>query len=56
MIQVNYREEEFKEAIEKWTNGKGVDIILDCIGGRGLLSNFFGCGKQIDIWDYLLHI
>jgi len=30
---VNYREEEFKDAIDKWTNGRGVDIILDCIGG-----------------------
>ena len=48
MVEVNYREEEFKDAIEKWTNGRGVDIILDCIGGRFTLSNFFVCGKQID--------
>ena len=33
-IQVNYKEEDFKEATDKWTNGRGVNIILDCIGGR----------------------
>ena len=34
MTQVNYREEDFKKVIEKWSKGRGVDIILDCIGGR----------------------
>ena len=34
LVQVNYREEEFKDAVSKWTNGTGVNIILDCIGGR----------------------
>merc|ERR1712150_41129 len=36
---VNYREEDFKKVIEKWSNGRGVDIILDCIGGRSTRSS-----------------
>jgi len=36
---VNYREEEFKDAVSKWTNGTGVNIILDCIGGSYSTGN-----------------
>ena len=30
---INYQTESFKEAIKKLTNGKGVDVILDMVGG-----------------------
>ncbi|MDN3549871.1 NAD(P)H-quinone oxidoreductase [Mucilaginibacter aquaedulcis] len=30
---INYKTENFKEVIEQLTNGKGVDVILDMIGG-----------------------
>ena len=30
---VNYREEDFVDALKKETNGRGVDVILDSIGG-----------------------
>lgn len=37
---VNYRKEDFVEAVAQWTNGKGVDVVLDLVGGgyiqRGL--------------------
>jgi len=30
---VNYKQENFQEKVMEWTQGRGVDIILDCIGG-----------------------
>uniref|UniRef100_A0A8C4VZ44 Tumor protein p53 inducible protein 3 n=1 Tax=Gopherus evgoodei TaxID=1825980 RepID=A0A8C4VZ44_9SAUR len=29
----NYKEEDFRERVLEFTNGSGVDVILDCIGG-----------------------
>lgn len=31
---INYRQEDFVEAVLEWTNGRGVDVALDIIGGR----------------------
>jgi len=31
---INYKEEKFNEAINELTNGKGIDVILDMIGGN----------------------
>jgi len=36
---VNYREEDFAEAVRVWTNGRGVDVALDCVGGPYLRGN-----------------
>lgn len=30
---INYKEEDFEKVVSTLTNGKGVDIILDCVGG-----------------------
>src|SRR5699024_10060096 len=32
-LLINYREEDFVESIAAWTEGRGVDVILDYIGG-----------------------
>jgi putative PIG3 family NAD(P)H quinone oxidoreductase len=36
---VNYREQDFVEAVERLTEGKGVDVVLDMIGGDYLPRN-----------------
>ena len=36
---VNYKTEDFAGAVAKWTGGKGVDIILDCVGGSYAMKN-----------------
>jgi len=30
---INYKQEDFEPAVQEWTKGRGVDIILDCVGG-----------------------
>jgi putative PIG3 family NAD(P)H quinone oxidoreductase len=32
-ITVDYQTENFREVITAWTDGEGVDLVLDCIGG-----------------------
>ncbi|MGD9331282.1 MAG: NAD(P)H-quinone oxidoreductase [Desulfobacterales bacterium] len=32
-LAINYREEDFSEAVNRFTENQGVDLILDCIGG-----------------------
>lgn len=36
---VNYREEDFGDAVAELTGGRGVDVVLDCIGGSYLDRN-----------------
>ena len=36
---VNYKTEDFAGAVAEWTGGKGVDIILDCVGGSYAMKN-----------------
>ena len=38
-LAVNYREADFADAISTWTEGKGVDVVLDSIGAPYLEKN-----------------
>nr|VFK62489.1 MAG: putative NAD(P)H quinone oxidoreductase, PIG3 family [Candidatus Kentron sp. TUN]VFK70230.1 MAG: putative NAD(P)H quinone oxidoreductase, PIG3 family [Candidatus Kentron sp. TUN] len=38
-VAINYREEDFAEEVMDATDGKGVHVVLDCIGGRYLEQN-----------------
>ena len=38
-VAINYRNEDFVARIEKETGGKGVDVILDMVGGDYILRN-----------------
>src|SRR5690606_29758970 len=38
-LAINYREEDFVEAINKATNDRGVDVILDMVGGDYIPRN-----------------
>lgn len=38
---INYKTENFKEAIEKLTDGKGVNVVLDMIGGDYTIDNLY---------------
>src|SRR5690606_25447146 len=31
---VDYRGEDFVAAVDDWTEGRGVDLVLDCVGGE----------------------
>lgn len=37
---INYKDENFVQAILNWTDGKGVDIALDTVGGKTLADTF----------------
>jgi len=37
---INYREQDFVQAALNWTQGKGVDVVLDCVGGDTFLRSF----------------
>ena len=39
-LAVNYREEDFVEAVKRATNGTGVDVILDMVGGDYTPRNY----------------
>ncbi len=39
VIAINYKNEDFSERIAAATNGQGVDVILDCIGGSYFEKN-----------------
>lgn len=36
---VNYKTEKFGEAVKEWSEGRGVDVILDCVGGSYAEAN-----------------
>lgn len=36
---INYKTDDFAKAVSDWTGGKGVDIILDCVGGSYAMKN-----------------
>ena len=36
---INYQTEDFVEAALKWTNGRGVDIVFDSVGGETMLKS-----------------
>jgi putative PIG3 family NAD(P)H quinone oxidoreductase len=36
---INYRDGDFAPQVREFTGGKGVDVVLDCVGGRYLASN-----------------
>jgi len=38
-LSINYKEEDFLTAVQEATNGKGVDVILDPVGGSYLQRN-----------------
>jgi NADPH:quinone reductase-like Zn-dependent oxidoreductase len=38
-LAVNYREEDFAEAVKEWSGGQGVDVVLDSIGAPYLGQN-----------------
>lgn len=38
-LAINYRQEDFVEVIQKATDGKGVDVILDMVGGDYIARN-----------------
>jgi NADPH2:quinone reductase len=37
---INYREEDFVEAIMDWTDGKGADVVMDNVGGEWIEKSF----------------
>jgi NADPH2:quinone reductase len=37
---INYREQDFVEAIMDWTDGKGVDVVMDNVGGAWIEKSF----------------
>jgi len=39
-VAINYREQDFVEEISKLTDGKGVDVILDMVGGDYIPRNY----------------
>ena len=36
---INYKEQDFVAEILDWTDGKGVDVVLDTVGGETFLSS-----------------
>lgn len=38
-LGVNYKTGDFAASVKEWTGGKGVDIILDCVGGSYAMKN-----------------
>jgi NADPH2:quinone reductase len=49
---INYREEDFVDIVKKETNGKGVDVILDMVGGEYIERNF----RALAVWGRLVNI
>jgi len=39
-MTINYREQDFVEAIMDWTDGKGADIVMDNVGGKLIEKSF----------------
>jgi NADPH:quinone reductase len=49
---INYREEDFVDAVKKATGGKGVDVILDMVGGDYIQKNLSAAA----IWGRIVNI
>jgi len=49
---INYREEDFVDVIKSATDGKGVDVILDMVGGDYIEKNF----RAAAIWGRIVNI
>ena len=49
---VNYREEDFVDAVKKATGGKGVDVILDMVGGDYVQKNMSAAA----LWGRIVNI
>ena len=49
---INYREEDFVDAIKKDTDGRGVDVILDMVGGEYIQRNFSAAA----VWGRIVNI
>jgi NADPH2:quinone reductase len=49
---INYRDEDFVEAIKKETGGRGVDVILDMVGGDYIQRNFSAAA----LWGRIVNI
>lgn len=49
---INYREQDFVQETMGWTNGKGVDVVFDTVGGDTFLRSFTACrvgGKVVSL-------
>jgi NADPH2:quinone reductase len=49
---INYREEDFVDVVKTATGGKGVDVILDMVGGDYIEKNF----RAAAIWGRIVNI
>lgn len=49
---INYRDEDFVEVVKAATDGKGVDVILDMVGGDYIERNF----RAAAIWGRIVNI
>jgi NADPH2:quinone reductase len=49
---INYREEDFVDVVKAATDGKGVDVILDMVGGDYIERNF----RAAAIWGRIVNI
>lgn len=49
---INYREEDFVDAVKNATDGKGIDVILDMVGGDYIEKNF----RAAAIWGRIVNI
>ena len=45
-VAVNYREADFVKAAKEFTGGKGVDVVLDMVGGSYIPRNHEACGTD----------
>lgn len=48
-IAINYREQDFVAVIKEQTEGRGVDVILDMVGGNYIQRNFSAAAKDARI-------
>jgi NADPH:quinone reductase len=39
-LMINYKQSDFVKAVLEWTNGEGVDIVFDTVGGETLYKSF----------------
>ena len=45
-VAINYRKEDFVEAVKKATSGKGADVILDMVGGDYVARNYAAAAEE----------